>query len=82
MHKYRESDKTPAPLTTQEEEIANLRKAQNITLSNASIDSRMQTVSGVSFPISNAVIDSVNQMVKKKINYIQLRIGECSRAVK
>lgn len=78
MNKNRKADSSPAPLTTQEEELARLRKAENITLSNAGIDSRAQTLSGVSFPISNAVIDSVNLMVKKKINYIQLKIGQYS----
>ncbi|XP_065212410.1 twinfilin [Planococcus citri] len=74
LTKNRKADSSPAPLTTQEEELARLRKVENITLSNAGIDSRAQTLSGVSFPISNAVIDSVNSMVKKKINYIQLKI--------
>lgn len=71
-------ESSPAPLTSQEEELARLRKAQSFTLSNAAIDTRTPTMSGVSFPVSNAVIDSVNQMVKRKINYIQLRIGNYS----
>ncbi|KAK7588141.1 hypothetical protein V9T40_005386 [Parthenolecanium corni] len=74
LRRYRKVESSPAPLTMQEEELARLSKAQSFTLSNAAIDTRTPTMSGVSFPVSNAVIDSVNQMVKRKINYIQLRI--------
>lgn len=70
---------SPAPLTKQEEEMQRLRKTEAFHVSFDCTDPlspAKRTASGVSFPVSNAVIDSVNQMVKKKLNYIQLKIGE------
>lgn len=67
--------RTPAPLTPHEEELAELRKVQNINLSDVSIGTRSPTLSSVSFPITKDVVNSLKRLTKKDVNYIQLQIG-------
>ena len=41
------------------------------------IDSRHQTLSGVSFPITNEAIKALKKFANGDLQYVQLRIGNC-----
>ncbi|XP_075236402.1 twinfilin actin binding protein [Lycorma delicatula] len=70
LQKQRMSAKTPAPLTTREEELATL--TSNFT--DISIDSRTQTLSGIAFPIDDKAKSALVDIKNGKINYVQLKI--------
>lgn len=70
LKKHRMTAKAPAPLTNREEELATI--TQDIT--DISIDTRTQTLSGVAFPIEDAAKKALTDIMNKKINYVQLKI--------
>lgn len=63
----------PAPLTTREEELQEIKKAEINTDYN--VDSRHQTLSGVGFPITSSAKDAIQDMVRGSHGYLRFRIG-------
>ncbi|KAI4461980.1 twinfilin [Holotrichia oblita] len=62
----------PAPLTTREEELQQIRKTEVHT--DISAVSKHQTLGGVQFPVTDAVKDAIHEMAKGLHNYLQFKI--------
>lgn len=77
LKRQRQCAVSPAPLTSREEELASITQ----DLTEVSVDSRTQTLGGVSFPLvanaKNAIIDFTNG----KVNYVQLKIGKLALSI-
>ena len=71
--RQKQNQAAPAPLTQAEEELAFVKKTE--TNANISIDSKQQTLGGVSFPLSEAAARAIIEMKQKLHNYVQLSIG-------
>lgn len=63
----------PAPLTTREEELQEIKRAEVNT--DYSVDSRHQTLGGVGFPITSSAKDAIEDMTKGSYDYLRFRIG-------
>ncbi|CAH0394756.1 unnamed protein product [Bemisia tabaci] len=74
LERHRLSIKSPAPLTTREEELAELRKSETTGLTEISVDSRSQTLSGVAFPLLPDALSAIERLGRKEINYAQFSI--------
>lgn len=70
--RHRKCHTAPAPLTSREEELAELRKTEVNT--DISTDTRQQTLSGVSCPLSTATEDAIRDLLRGNYNYVQFRI--------
>lgn len=70
--KHKKAFAAPAPLTTREEEIAELRKTEVNTEINT--DTRHQTLGGISCPISEATKQAIMDLLKGSYDYLQFRI--------
>lgn len=70
--RHRKCHTAPAPLTSREEELAELRKTEVNT--EISTDTRQQTLSGVSCPLSTATEETIRDLLKGNYNYLQFRI--------
>ncbi|XP_049788723.1 twinfilin [Schistocerca nitens] len=68
--RHKQAAKEPAPLTTAEEELAELKRTEV----GVSVDSRHQTLSGVAFPITKEARQAICGMLDDTYNYVQLRI--------
>ncbi|XP_011499119.1 PREDICTED: twinfilin isoform X1 [Ceratosolen solmsi marchali] len=71
-HKHKRNDAAPAPLTTAEEELAELKKTTIHT--DYSIETRHQTLSGVAFPVSDEAKQAITDLGKGVHEYVQLKI--------
>ncbi|XP_058117638.1 twinfilin [Anopheles ziemanni] len=71
-HKHRIDFSTPAPLTSREEELAELRKTEVKT--DFGIDTKQQTLGGINCPISPAAEQGLHDMRRGGYNYLQFRI--------
>jgi twinfilin len=71
--RQKQNQAAPAPLTQAEEELAFVKKTE--TNANISIDSKHQTLGGVSFPLSEAAARAIIEMKQKMHHYVQLSIG-------
>ncbi|KAG8278079.1 hypothetical protein J6590_028905 [Homalodisca vitripennis] len=71
LKKTRQAAKSPAPLTTREEELASL--SQDLT--EVSIDSRTQTLGGVAFPLHPEAVAAIQDLSMGNCDYVQLKIG-------
>ncbi|XP_037949752.1 twinfilin [Teleopsis dalmanni] len=71
-NRHKKAFATPAPLTSREEELAELRKAEVKT--DVNTDTRHQTLGGISCPLSDATIDAIKDLVKGSYDYLQFRI--------
>jgi len=73
FRQHKQAAGTPAPLTSAEEELAELRRTEvNV---GVGIDSRHQTLSGVAFPMTDSAWKAIEALAAQNYNYIQLRIG-------
>lgn len=63
---------SPVPLTTREEEIAEIKRTEIKT--DFSPESRQQTLSGIVCPIVQSAQQSINDMKRGSYNYLQFRI--------
>lgn len=70
LHHQRQCAVSPAPLTSREEELAMLSH----DLTEVSIDSRTQTLGGVSFPLVPVAKTALKNLAAGKVNYVQLKI--------
>ncbi|XP_051163190.1 twinfilin isoform X1 [Leptopilina boulardi] len=71
-HKHKRNDAAPVPLTTAEEELAELKKTTIHT--DYSVETRHQTLSGVAFPVSDEAKQAITDLGKGIHDYIQLKI--------
>ena len=71
-HKHKRNDAAPAPLTTAEEELAELKKTTIHT--DYSVETRHQTLSGVAFPVTEEAEQAITDLGKGMYEYVQLKI--------
>lgn len=71
--KYKKAVMSPAPLTTREEELQELKRSELHT--DYGVDSKRQTLSGVVFPITESAQQAILDMARGSYDYIQFRIG-------
>lgn len=72
FRQHKQAARTPAPLTSAEEELAELRRTEVSV--GVGIDSRHQTLSGVAFPLTDSAWKAIEALAAQNYNYIQLRI--------
>ncbi|XP_068152390.1 twinfilin [Drosophila tropicalis] len=70
--KHKREFSAPAPLTTREEELQELRKTEVHT--EISTNTRHQTLGGISCPLSDATISAIQDLVRGNYDYLQFRI--------
>ncbi|XP_030371347.1 twinfilin [Scaptodrosophila lebanonensis] len=70
--KHKRDFAAPAPLTTREEELAELRKTEVHT--EISTETRHQTLGGISCPLTDAAIAAVQDLLRGNYDYLQFRI--------
>lgn len=63
---------SPAPLTSREEELAEIRKSEIKT--EFAIDTKQQTLGGINCPISDPTAQALHDMRRGAYNYLQFRI--------
>lgn len=61
----------PTPLTQREEEINELRRSE---IKTDSVDTRHQTLSGISCPVSSAALQAISDFKRGSYNYLQFNI--------
>lgn len=71
--KYKKNAIAPAPLTSREEELQEIKKSEVHTDYN--VDSKQQTLGGVSFPITASAKSAVEDMLNGLYDYLQFKIG-------
>ncbi|XP_012258029.1 twinfilin isoform X1 [Athalia rosae] len=71
-HRHKRNDAAPAPLTTAEEELAELKKTTVHT--EYSVETRQQTLSGVAFPVTDEAKQAISDIGKGIHEYVQLKI--------
>ncbi|XP_050452878.1 twinfilin isoform X1 [Cataglyphis hispanica] len=71
-HKHKRNDTVPVPLTTAEEELAELKKTTATT--DYSVETRHQTLSGVAFPVTDEAKQAIIELAKGIHEYVQLKI--------
>lgn len=74
--KHKRNENAPAPLTSREEELAELRRSERSVAANVGVDTKHQTLGGVSFPMTDSARQAVIKMADKLHGYVQLRIGK------
>ncbi|XP_046706618.1 twinfilin-2 isoform X2 [Silurus meridionalis] len=62
----------PAPLTHAEQELQRIKTTEVIT--EMSVETKPQTLQGLAFPLQAEAKHALQQLAKKHINYIQLRL--------
>ncbi|KAF2885658.1 hypothetical protein ILUMI_20509 [Ignelater luminosus] len=70
--KYKKAVSSPAPLTTREEELQELKRNELHT--DYGVDSKHQTLSGVVFPITESAKQAILDMARGSYDYVQFRI--------
>ncbi|XP_053321332.1 twinfilin-1 [Spea bombifrons] len=70
--KYLACKSAPAPLTTAEEELRQIKIKE--TQTDVGIDTKHQTLQGIAFPIDRAAFQALEQLKIKRLNYVQLQI--------
>ncbi|KAF7282224.1 hypothetical protein GWI33_003024 [Rhynchophorus ferrugineus] len=70
--KHKKNVAAPAPLSSREEELQELKRTEINT--DISINTKQQTLGGVSFPMLESAQDAIKDMARGSYDYIQLRI--------
>uniref|UniRef100_A0A8C5N0I1 Twinfilin-1 n=1 Tax=Leptobrachium leishanense TaxID=445787 RepID=A0A8C5N0I1_9ANUR len=70
--KYLACQASPAPLTTAEEELRQIKI--NETQTDVGVDTKHQTLQGIAFPIEATAYHALEQLKVKSLNYVQLKI--------
>ncbi|XP_017467669.1 PREDICTED: twinfilin [Rhagoletis zephyria] len=70
--RHKQDYAAPAPLTTREEELVELRKTEINTDINT--DTRHQTLGGVTCPMSDTTVEAVKDLLRGSYDYLQFRI--------
>lgn len=71
-YKNKKAFAAPAPLTTREEELAELKKTEVHTEINT--DTRHQTLGGISCPMTDAAAAAIGDLLRGTYDYLQFRI--------
>ncbi|XP_044271825.1 twinfilin [Tribolium madens] len=71
--KHKKAAIAPAPLTTREEELQEIRRTEVHT--DISVDSKQQTLSGVAFPLTEAARQAIVDMAQGSYDYLQFKIN-------
>uniref|UniRef100_A0A2D4FNI2 Twinfilin-1 n=2 Tax=Micrurus corallinus TaxID=54390 RepID=A0A2D4FNI2_MICCO len=70
--KYLMTQSSPAPLTTAEEELRQIKISEVET--EVSVDTKHQTLQGVAFPVAQDALQALEKLKNKELNYVQLQI--------
>lgn len=70
--KHKKAFAAPAPLTTREEELEEMRKTE--VKADISVDSKQKTLGSVLFPITEAASKAIRDMARGSYTYLQFRI--------
>uniref|UniRef100_A0A336KE01 Twinfilin n=1 Tax=Culicoides sonorensis TaxID=179676 RepID=A0A336KE01_CULSO len=70
--KHKKAFAAPAPLTSREEELEEMRRYE--VKADISVDSKQQTLGGVVFPITEAASKGLRDMARGSYTYLQFRI--------
>ncbi|XP_053572711.1 twinfilin-1 [Bombina bombina] len=70
--KYLACQSSPAPLTTAEEELRQIKISE--TQTDIGVDTKHQTLQGITFPLDKAALQAMEQLKHMKLNYVQLKI--------
>ncbi|XP_042209636.1 twinfilin-1-like isoform X1 [Homarus americanus] len=79
LHRHRKSASAPVPLTLREEEIQEIKK-QEVGV-DIGVDSKHQTMAGISFPLVTEALDAVQEFTKGNLQYVQLMIDTSAEEV-
>ncbi|KAK4875099.1 hypothetical protein RN001_011521 [Aquatica leii] len=71
-HRFKKAAFEPAPLTTREEELQEIKRSEVHTDYNVS--SKQQTLGGVAFPITESAKQAILDMRRNGYNYLQFQI--------
>lgn len=71
--KYKSAVAAPAPLTSREEELNEIKRTEINT--DVNVDSRHQTLGGVCFPVTESAKRGILDMAKGSYDYVQFRVG-------
>uniref|UniRef100_A0A1Y1MDH8 Twinfilin n=1 Tax=Photinus pyralis TaxID=7054 RepID=A0A1Y1MDH8_PHOPY len=71
-YKFKKAAVAPAPLSSREEEIQEMKR--NEVHTDYSITSKQQTLGGVTFPITSEAEAAILDMARNSYNYLQFRI--------
>ncbi|KAM4748111.1 twinfilin-1 [Rhinophrynus dorsalis] len=70
--KYLACQSSPAPLTSAEEELRQIKIKE--TQTEIGVDTKHQTLQGIAFPIDRDAFQALEQLKDKRLNYVQLKI--------
>uniref|UniRef100_A0A8C5REI3 Twinfilin-1 n=1 Tax=Laticauda laticaudata TaxID=8630 RepID=A0A8C5REI3_LATLA len=70
--KYLMTQSSPAPLTTAEEELRQIKISEVET--EVSVDTKHQALQGVAFPVAQDALQALEKLKNKELNYVQLQI--------
>lgn len=70
--KHLVSQQAPAPLTFAEEELATIKQTE--VRADVGVDTKHQTITGLSFPLTNDAIHKLHDLKEDTITYVQLRL--------
>ncbi|XP_048450275.1 twinfilin-1-like, partial [Rhincodon typus] len=66
------SDSAPAPLTTAEQELKQLKITEMNT--DVNVDTRQRTLQGIAFPVQDDALRALRQLQQKECHYVQLKL--------
>ncbi|XP_059610471.1 twinfilin [Phlebotomus argentipes] len=69
----------PAPLTTREEELQELRRTEVKT--DIGNETRQQTLNGINFPVSQAALDAIRDAKRGAYTYLQFRLDTAQEEI-
>ncbi|RUS82674.1 hypothetical protein EGW08_009577 [Elysia chlorotica] len=72
FRRHEQAAKAPAPLTMAEEELQLIKQTE--VNAHINVDSKSQTMQGVSFPLTDEASDAVASFLQGSINYVQLEL--------
>ncbi|KAG8439747.1 hypothetical protein GDO86_005790 [Hymenochirus boettgeri] len=78
-NKYLTCKSSPAPLTTAEEELRQIKI--NETQTDIGVDTKHQTLQGIAFPIQKEAFNALEQLKEQKLNYVQLKIDVTNETI-
>jgi twinfilin-like protein len=70
--KIKRNRAAPNPLTSAEQELAELKKTD--IKSDIGVDTRHQTLQGVLFPLTSGALEALENFRDKRLNYVQLKL--------
>ncbi|XP_069484116.1 twinfilin-1 [Ambystoma mexicanum] len=69
--KFVTSESSPAPLTSAEEELRQIKINETQT---DGVDAKQQTLQGIAFPVTRQALQALEKLKKRELNYVQLEI--------